>query len=353
MKTITLRNEFVRLKSKTKSMYISKLEDLIYNEIFIECVTSSKPYNTAYTLQKKDGEIEFDKYKLVDKYEVIDKTNYHRLKSVNYGEIVETFKGIGIDLGIIFLDNKVIVRFSITEEEYLNHLYSNKGIVDINIEIWKLFKKVNTYNTFVCLYMYSKKGNSSINFVKQIEEFTGVEDKNISRVLKDTINYCKKIGIEVTLELKGNKYKDKYKDAKVIIDMSNIRIVEIEDTKEVKEETIELDMEETIELAKRYQIYRKIGGCWYLSNGTRLFGKDEEFLFMGEIEGLKELLTKNTEMYEELKEYILENRKEFEKKLKEYENKGWLTEECYSENTKEDNSKDLYKEEINWDDIYY
>lgn len=326
MKTITLRNEFVCLKSKTKSMYISKLEDLIYNEIFIQCVTSSKPYNTSYTLQKNDGEIEFDKYKLVDKYEVVDKSHFNRLKSINYGEIVETFKGIGIDLEIRFLDNKVIVRFSITEEEYLNHLYSNKGIVNINIEIWKMFKKVNTYNTFVCLYMYSKKGNSSINFVKQIEEFTGVEDKNISRVLKDTINYCKKIGIEVKLELKGNKYKDKYKDAKVIIDMSNIKVVEVKEAEEeTKEETIELNMEETIELAKRYRLIIGWENDWHLIDHSCLYGGTYNNLFFsGTLEGLREFLNENTDLYEELKEYILEERNEFENRIKYLENEGWL-----------------------------
>lgn len=352
MNTITLRSGFACLKSKTKSIYVSKLEDLIYNEIFIECVNIDRGNGIRYNVNKKCGEFEFDKYRLITQYEVIDKSHFSRLKDIDYGEIVEVFKEIGIDLEIGFSDSKVIVRFSIGEI-YLNHLSSNKGIVNINIEIWKMFKKVNTYNTFVCLYMYSKKKNSSIDFVKQLEEFTGVDKNHISRILKDTINYCEKIGIEVVLDLHGNKYKNKYKDLRVSIELPSIKEIEIKE--ESKEETIELDMEETIELAKRYLIYRKLGKSWYLFDRGRLFGGDEEVLFTGDTEGLKEFLNENTEMYEELKEYILENREEFEKIIEENRNKRWLI-ECYrrnDEDTKEYNSKDIDKEEINWDGIYY
>ena len=218
---------------------ILRIEDLVYNEIFIksaEPLRDDKNILIGYNVVSLEGTIKYDRKVITEFYRIVDNSNFSRLNKLDLTSITEHFKNIGIHIIVEFKEGELLATYSIDKEVYSNAINS-KGITNIDVDTWKKIKSAKVLNTYAHLEMYSHKSLATVDFIKQLEDFTGIkrEKGNISKELATTIETFKKLGIEITINLncgEKNPQKDRYKKATVDIEYKEVQAPKREEIKE-------------------------------------------------------------------------------------------------------------------------
>lgn len=223
-------NKKFRVYCEKQNIIKLKLEEIIYNIIFIES-TEFKKSNIKelrkYKVISEEGIIILNKDKLVkqkdgNSYEITDKSHWNKFKELDFDTIVQHFKNLEIELTIKYEENKLIINYKINKEKYSKLINSNEGHINIPVKIWKGINRTDRLNTYCHLLMYSNKTVlTKIDFVKQWQEFTGNNTLNIKRTIEQTIKVMNKLGVIIQLEYNTKNNRDRYKNIKVNIEYSS------------------------------------------------------------------------------------------------------------------------------------
>lgn len=259
-------NKKFRVYCEKQNIIKLKLEEIIYNIIFIES-TEFKKSNIKelrkYKVISEEGIIILNKDKLVkqkddNSYEITDKSNWSRFKELDFNTIAQHFKNLEIELTIKYEENKLIINYKINKEKYSKLINSNEGHINIPIKIWKEINRTDRLNTYCHLLMYSNKNVlTKIDFVKQWQEFTGNDMPHIKRTIEQTIKAMNKLGVIIQLEYNTKNNRDRYKNIKVNIEYSSevqklINNSKIKQTKSKAENKQQLENEDVEKYIKSY-----------------------------------------------------------------------------------------------------
>lgn len=313
---------------------ILRIEDLLYNEIFIksaEPLRDDKNILIGYNVVSLEGTIKYDRRVITEFYGIVDNSNFSRLNKLDLTSITEHFKNIGIHIIVEFKEGELLATYSIDKEVYSN-VINSKGITNIDVETWKKIKSAKVLNTYAHLEMYSHKSLATVDFIKQLEDFTGIkrEKGNINKELATTIETFKKLGIEITINLncgEKNPQKDRYKKATVNIEYKEVQAPKREEIKEPrkpreekKEEEKEQDeefkecpltTEELFDYALESRVILRDHNIYHMFNGSTLLntydnitsGTKEDIIKFIEGEEIRNELYDYLESYKEDVEY--------------------------------------------------
>lgn len=220
-------NKKFRVYCEKQNIIKLKLEEIIYNIIFIES-TEFKKSNIKelrkYKAISEEGIIILTKDKLVkqkdgNSYEITDKSHWNKFKELDFDTIVQHFKNLEIELTIKYEENKLIINYKLNKEKYSKLINSNEGHINIPVKIWKEINRTDRLNTYCHLLMYSNKNVlTKIDFAKQWQEFTGNDMPHIKRTIEQTIKAMNKLGVIIQLEYNTKNNRDRYKNIKVNIE---------------------------------------------------------------------------------------------------------------------------------------
>lgn len=259
-------NKKFRVYCEKQNIIKLKLEEIIYNIIFIES-TEFKKSNIKelrkYKVISEEGIIILNKDKLVkqkdgNSYEITDKSHWNKFKELDFDTIVHHFKNLEIELTIKYEENKLIINYKLNKEKYSKLINSNEGHINIPIKIWKEINRTDRLNTYCHLLMYSNKTVlTKIDFVKQWQEFTGNNMLNIKRTIEQTIKAMNKLGVIIQLEYNTKNNRDRYKNIKVNIEYSSkvqklIKDSKIKQTKSKADNKQKLENEDVERYMKAY-----------------------------------------------------------------------------------------------------
>ena len=259
-------NKKFRVYCEKQNIIKLKLEEIIYNIIFIES-TEFKKSNIKelrkYKVISEEGIIILNKDKLVkqkdgNSYEITDKSHWNKFKELDFDTIVRHFKNLEIELTIKYEENKLIINYKLNKEKYSKLINSNEGHINIPVKIWKEINRTDRLNTYCHLLMYSNKTVlTKIDFVKQWQEFTGNDMPHIKRTIEQTIKAMNKLGVIIQLEYNTKNNRDRYKNIKVNIEYSSkvqklINDSKIKQTKPEAENKQKLENEDVERYIKAY-----------------------------------------------------------------------------------------------------
>lgn len=259
-------NKKFRVYCEKQNIIKLKLEEIIYNIIFIES-TEFKKSNIKelrkYKVLSEEGIIILTKDKLVkqkdgNSYEITDKSHWNKFKELDFDTIVHHFKNLEIELTIKYEENKLIINYKLNKEKYSKLINSNEGHINIPIKIWKEINRTDRLNTYCHLLMFSNKTVlTKIDFVKQWQEFTGNNTLNIKRTIEQTIKAMNKLGIIIQLEYNTKNNRDRYKNIKVNIEYCSevqklIKDSKIKQTKSKVENKQKIENEDVEKYIKSY-----------------------------------------------------------------------------------------------------
>lgn len=313
---------------------ILRIEDLLYNDIFIksaEPLRDDKNILIGYNVGSLEGTIKYDRKVITEFYDIVSKKHFTELTKLDLTSITEHFKNIGIHIIVEFKEGELLATYSIDKEVYSNAINS-KGITNIDVDTWKKIKSAKVLNTYAHLEMYSHKSLATVDFIKQLEDFTGIkrEKGNINRELDTTIETFKKLGIEITINLncgEKNPQKDRYKKATVNIEYKEVQAPKREEIKEPrkpreekKEEEKEQDeefkecpltTEELFDYALESRVILRDHNIYHMFNGSTLLntydnitsGTKEDIIKFIEGEEIRNELYDYLESYKEDVEY--------------------------------------------------
>lgn len=259
-------NKKFRVYCEKQNIIKLKLEEIIYNIIFIES-TEFKKSNIKelrkYKVISEEGIIILNKDKLVkqkdgNSYEITDKSHWNKFKELDFDTIVQHFKNLEIELTIKYEENKLIINYKLNKEKYSKLINSNEGHINIPIKIWKEINRTDRLNTYCHLLMYSNKNVlTKIDFAKQWQEFTGNDMPHIKRTIEQTIKAMNKLGIIIQLEYNTKNNRDRYKNIKVNIEYCSevqklIKDSKIKQTKSKVENKQKIENEDVEKYIKSY-----------------------------------------------------------------------------------------------------
>lgn len=248
-------NKKFRVYCEKQNIIKLKLEEIIYNIIFIES-TEFKKSNIRelrkYKVISEEGIIILTKDKLVkqkdgNSYEITDKSHWNKFKELDFDTIVHHFKNLEIELAIKYEENKLIINYKLDKEKYSKLINSNEGHINIPIKIWKEINRTDRLNTYCHLLMYSNKTVlTKIDFVKQWQEFTGNDMPHIKRTIEQTIKAMDKLGVIIQLEYNTKNNRDRYKNIKVNIEYSS-KVQKLINDSKIKQTKPEADNKQKLE----------------------------------------------------------------------------------------------------------
>lgn len=202
-----------------------KIEDLIFNNIFINCTSVALNEDGKfefYHIEKSSGLIKLTRKNLIEDYEIEDKSHFSRITKLNFSRIKEHFKKMYAELNITFEDNALYIKYKINKE-YWGQLLNIQGTANIPITFWKKINNAKIMNTFTHLIAYShKKHYVQVDFIQQMIDITKVDKKNVATQLNRTVETLKKIGIVIILDYNNttNSTRTKYDNLEVVIKYS-------------------------------------------------------------------------------------------------------------------------------------
>lgn len=326
---------------------ILRIEDLLYNEIFIksaEPLRDDKNILIGYNVVSLEGIIKYDRKVIIEFYDIVSKKHFTELNKLDLTSITEHFKNIGIHIIVEFKEGELLATYSIDKEVYSN-VINSKGITNIDVDTWKKIKSAKVLNTYAHLEMYSHKSSATVDFIKQLEDFTGIkrEKGNINRELDTTIETFKKLGIEISINLncgEKNPQKDRYKKATVNIEYKEVQAPKREEIKEPRKPRDEkkdqdeelkecpLTTEELFDYARNYGVILRDNDIYYMGDCSVMLAVPDTIK-----SGTKEAIIKfieeeeiRNELYDYLESYKddIEDDEEFNY-FKHRENVEWWT----------------------------
>ena len=302
-------NKFMNMIYQNGELTASNVEDkltkLIYGLVLYKYKSNFNPMSM--------GEIIISKEDLV-KSKAVSKSNYKSRLIDKQDSIMENVRkylsNVGICVTEYLIDSKgcTIEYYTIlTFEESTDY---SKGVVYITSEILCSLTTAIDLNTFIALFMYSKKGMTRVSLLKQLQTFTG-KFKDIHNLnsyffgdkdRKGLVNKLKDMGIELEIIKEGYNW-----DWENIVVKFNDFLPKTKKYDEVMEEEIEYTYEQMLKrrkLVEEYNEFRDNRISLYPNVGITTF---EEYKVLRKVAGsflgenykngiLKELDTKYLEL---------------------------------------------------------